>query len=394
MKYFKLFIVLVFFVIYSCDKEEFYSGQTETFIKYFGSEKSYEGVQVLAAEGGGYIILGNFENLNRGQDICIVRTDIYGNTIGPIKVYGGNYDDYGYTIKKNDAGYIIAGSTKMTASSDKEVYLVQINNAGDTLWTSSFGYNLDDEAYDVLVLDNQDLVITGYSKVSENNTDFLVAKASSLGVLDWSERHGLNFNEVGESIVKAGDYFIIGGSRNNDMTNSSNYNGFLAQVTNMGKTPLIKPYNTEGNSEISSIVSTGNNSYYAACTVESESGNESKINVIKFRHDDRNNIETLWMKEYGEGEQLFNQASLIRVNNNSVTIVGTSGTNIESGDLLLMKIDLEGNSPEYSYTGDGISFAGRSFDYTPDGGYILTGSNYSNENSVITLAKLNNQGKL
>ena len=59
-----------------------------------------------------------------------------------------------------------------------------------------------------------------------------------------------------------------------------------------------------------------------------------------------------------------------------------------------MNIDFEGNSPEYNYVGDGISFAGRSFDYTPDGGYIITGSNYSSTNSVITLAKLDNEGKL
>ena len=393
MKYFKLYIVLLFLVVNSCDKEEFYSGQAETFIKYFGGERPYEGIQVLATDDGGYIVLGNIENSNRRKDICIVRTDMYGNTIGPIKVYGSFYDDYGYAMKKNDAGYIIVGSTKTTNSSDKQVYLVQIDNSGDTLWTASYGFPLDDEANDIIVLDNQDLVITGYVKVSENNTDFLVAKFSSLGDSLWMLHLGVPiYNEIGNTIIKAGNYFIIGGTRNNDLTNSSNYNGFLAQVTDMGSTPLIIPFNTDGSSEINSIVSTGNNAYYAVCTVESESGNESKINIIKFKHDNDNSPETLWNKEYGE--RTFNSASYIRANNNSVAVIGTSGTNIDAGDLLLMNIDFEGNSPDYNYVGDGVSFAGRGFDFSSDGGYIITGSNYSIGNSVITLAKLDNEGKL
>ncbi len=392
MKYFKLLLVLVLFVIYSCDKEEFYSGQAETFIKYFGGDKPYDGIQVLAADDGGYIVLGNIENLNRRQDICIIRTDMFGNTIGPIKVYGDNYDDFGYAIKKNNAGYIIAGSTKQTTTAPKQIYLIQIDNEGDILWTNSFGDKLDDEANDILVLDNQDLVITGYSKVSENNTDLFVAKASSSGDSIWMHNHGLKFNEVGNTIVEAGNYFIIGGSRNSGSAENTTQSGYLLQVNNQGQNPLPIYFSTDGASEITSIVNAGNNNYYAACTLESELRDKSKISIINFKHDNNNNIVTLWSKEYGEGT--FNTASYVRSNNNSVTVVGTSGTNIETGDLLLMNIDLEGNSPEYIYTGDGISFAGKGFDFTSDGGYIITGSNYSNENSVIALAKLNNKGKL
>ncbi len=124
--------------------------------------------------------------------------------------------------------------------------------------------------------------------------------------------------------------------------------------------------------------------------MESSQRDESQIRIIKFKHDDRDRPEILWTKDFGE--QTFNRISCIRANNNSVTLVGTSGANIETGDLLLMKLDAEGNTPEYFYTGDGTSFKGTGFDYTSDGGYIITGSNYSSENSVITLAKLNSEG--
>lgn len=389
MKYKALYIIIFLSVIISCDKEEFFSGQEKTFIKYFGSGKPYSGVQVLASEDGGYIVLGNIESVNSRHDICLVRTDKYGNTLGAIKVYGGLYDDYAYAIKKNQSGYIIAGSTKSSISGDKDIYLVQIDNKGDTLWTSSFGNDLNDEAYDILVLDNGDLILTGYSEDPVDKWDLMIAKTSSMGILEWMFKYGYNENEVGNTIIEAGNYFIIGGSTNSRPKEFSSYNGYLVQVTKEGRIPYPVFFGSEGNSEVSSIAKTGDNTYYAACTVQSSQNEaESKINLIKFKHDYRDRIETLWTKEYGE--QLFNQVSFLRAGNNSIALVGTSGSaKNKAGDLLMMKLDLEGNTPEYFYIGDGISFIGTGFDFTPDGGYIITGSNYSNENSVITLVKMN-----
>lgn len=390
MKYFKLIIISALILVFACDKEEFSTHQAETFLKYFGSDSPYEGVQVLKADNGGYVILGNIENPGRSQDICLIRTDMYGNTIGPVLVYGGLFDDYGYAIKKNEAGYIIAGSTKDSRLGDKNAYLVQIDNAGVTLWTSIIGDNQEDEAYDVIVLDNHDLVLTGYSN-NENNSDLLIARTNSSGDSLWMRRHGLNNNnEIGNTIIQAGNYFIVGGSRNIS-TSESVRNGYLMQLTQQGTNPLPIPLETDGNSEVSSLTNAGTNTYYAACTSESLDNDQSTISLIKFRHDDRDRIEILWTNEYGE--QLHNQAACVKAYDNSVVLSGTSGTNIGTGDLLLMKIDAEGNTPEYYYTGDGISFAGNGFDFTADGGYILTGTNYSSENGVITLVKLNNQGK-
>ena len=63
--------------------------------------------------------------------------------------------------------------------------------------------------------------------------------------------------------------------------------------------------------------------------------------------------------------------------------------------MLVLKTDLSGNNPVYSYVGDGTSYVINDFDLTPDGGYILTGANYINSNcSFITLCKLDNEGNL
>ncbi len=392
MKYHKLLVILSFVVLFSCDNEEFSPDQALSFIKYYGSNKPYTGVQVLTGDDGGYIVLGNFENPGRSQDICLVKTDKYGNTTGPVLAYGGLFDDYAYAIKKNDAGYIIAGSTKASRLGDKNVYLIQINTEGDTIWTRTFGESYDDEAFDVLVLENGELVITGYTNESESNSELLVAKRTSAGQEVWFKpQRGYDKNEFGNAIIEAGNYFIIGGSTNSRPVGSTTYNKFLVQVTKEGTNASPYFYGTDGNSEISSISVAGDNSYFAVSNIESVQRDESEIECMKFKHDSRDRIEILWTKYYGE--QAFNKTAFSRVKNNSLVMAGTSGTNTETGDLLLVKLDLEGNTPEYAYKGDGVSFLGSGFDFTPDGGYIITGSNYSGENSVITLAKLSAEGQ-
>ncbi|MGD2033753.1 MAG: hypothetical protein PVF73_01775 [Bacteroidales bacterium] len=393
MKFNILLILFILSGIISCDKEEFSGRQAETFIKYYGGDKPYAGSQVMAVSGGGYIVLGNIENTGRSMDICLIRTDMYGNSIGPVLVYGGLFDDFGYAIKKNDAGYVIAGSTKQSSLGDKEVYLIQINEAGDTLWTSVFGGDYDDEAYDVLILDNGKIVLTGYSEVSDNDANLLVAKTNALGVPEWQKNdYGFDNNEFGNSIIEAGDYFIIGGSTNSRPVGYTTYNGYLLQVTREGTNPSPISFGTEGDSEITSVVNAGNNTYYAVCNIESLQRDESEIRIIKFRHDNRDRIEIIWSEYYGE--QLFNRIYGSKAGDNSLLLVGTAGSGSETGDLLLMKLDPEGNDPEYFYTGDGSSFVGTGIDFTSDNGYILSGTNFATENSVITLAKLNAEGRL
>ncbi|MBA7568335.1 hypothetical protein ES708_10056 [subsurface metagenome] len=396
MKNINLFLILPALFVISCDKEEFSTGQSESFIKYYGSNKPYTGVSVLTTDDGGCIILGNFENPGRSQDICLIRTDQYGNTIAPVLTYGGLFDDFAYAIKKNDNGYVIAGSTKESSQGDKDIYLIQIDEAGDTLWTSSFGsnFNLDDEAFDVLVLDNGDLVLTGYSEILDDNnihSDLLIAKINAADSLLWYEVHGQAKNEFGNAIIEAGDYFIIGGSTNS-RPEYNTYNGYMVQVTKEGTNPSPLFFGTEGDSEVTSIVDAGNNTYFAACNVQSPQKDESKVSIVKFNHDERDRITTLWTKDYGE--QIFSKISFGRANNNAVYFIGTSGENIETGDILLLRLDPDGNFPEYFYAGDGISFTGSTFDFAANGGYILAGTNYSTENSVIALIRLNSEGTL
>ena len=69
--------------------------------------------------------------------ICnIIKTDINGDTLWT-KTLTSRYN-FGYSVQQtNDNGYIIVGETKdnYNYGCESDVYIVKINENGDTLWT-------------------------------------------------------------------------------------------------------------------------------------------------------------------------------------------------------------------------------------------------------------------
>ena len=108
------------------------------FIKSFigvGNDFSYSIEQTF---DGGYIIVGSRGDIGNG-DVYIIKIDSSGNMIFT-KAYGDNAYEVGKSIEQiSDGGYIIVGATQSIDSSIDKIYLLRINQVGDTLWTRIIG---------------------------------------------------------------------------------------------------------------------------------------------------------------------------------------------------------------------------------------------------------------
>lgn len=389
----KLFTALVLVpLFFSCDEYEITSVQEQSFIKFFGGGLEDEGMKVLTTEKG-YLVMGNIKN-GTNQDICVIRTDKFGNAIAPIAAYGGEYDDYGYAIEPTPPnGYIIAGST-VSEYNDRDIFLVQIDTLGNTLWTKILGHSYDDEAFDVLVLDNGNLVFTGYTEISETNKDYFLYESNANGdSLRFSSDGTARKSEVILSIVESNSSYLMAGY---SYTSELDRNVFAIIWRGSGSAEQTFTNSIGLKSQVSAICSASSNEYYLACTVQPGQSSNSQIYIIKVNSE----LDIVWQKSYGE--QALNSASDIAIYDNSILITGTS-TNLAGtysdddilGDMLILETNLSGENTEYLYMGDGVSYRGKSLDHTPDGGYIITGANHINNiNSVITLCKLTAEGAL
>ena len=395
-----IIISILVFVCISCDNYEISDKQADSFIKYYGVGMEDEGIRVITTEEG-YLIMGTIENPGRGRDICIIQTDKFGNSIEPIRTYGGLFEDNGYAIKPHAGGYVIAGSTRRTEYSDLDIYLVQIDHTGDLVWDSIYGQIRDDEAYDVLVLENGNLVVTGYSEnysvsTGDRKKDILFLKTDRLGNRLKMKYTGTPEDDEAFSILQSGRIYMMAGYSNKLIAGSSQTQKTIyilrwAGEGPMDAAPLGNALPAGSGSWVQTVVSESNNEYYLACNVRESQGNDVSVHVLK--------IDTLWniLWQDSYGERTINAVSGLAIQNNSLYAVGTSTneTNEEnSGDILILKTSLTGENPVYYYTGDGESYLGNGFDFAPDGGYIITGTNFINTKSVITLCKLNAEGTL
>lgn len=396
--------ILIVFSIFalmsiSCDNYEISDIQAESFMKFYGVGMKDEGMKVITTNDG-YLIMGNVENPGRGKDICIIKTDKYGNSNQPVLTHGGLFEDYGRTIKANNNGYIIAGYTRTSENADKDVYLLQVSESGEYIWDSIYGRSGDDEAYGVLVLDNENIVITGYSESDDRIKEILFLETDPAGnIVNWNFIEDRPEDHVAFTIVKSGSKYMIAGYKNTEEVISTQPVRKIFVMRWTGDGPFdVNPavnYIPEGtSSRVEAIIPVTNNEYYLACNVNELQTNTSSVYILK--------IDTLWNIQWQKsfGERDFNIISDFSIHDNSLCIGGTSVDNVVSantnvkGDLWICKTSLTGENVQYYYSGDGASYIGKGFDHTADGGFIITGSNITGDNSIITLCKLNALGEL
>src|SRR5258708_2214580 len=112
----KIFSIILFFISAgNC------FGQQVTFQRSY-SKNYYTGTALFGDDvgfcvkqtfDGGYIIVGTTHLLSvTEQDICLIKTDVNGDTLWT-RFFGGNYNEIGSSvIQTSDSGYVIAGSTE------------------------------------------------------------------------------------------------------------------------------------------------------------------------------------------------------------------------------------------------------------------------------------------
>ena len=402
------FIAIIILFCTACDKFEISSKQAETFVRYYGIGMDDEGMQVIATDQG-YLIMANVKNPGSGRDICIIKTDKYGNTIAPITTIGGASDEIGYIIKPMGDGYIIAGSKKESQNAVKNVYYILLNSEGDfegndktiPLANINEAYAVfNNEAYDVFVEDDGELVFTGYTEYSATfeptqQRDILFLKYNiSANTAEFNRMGDKDEDEEAYSIALAYDTtYIFAGYK----TNSGRKKISLVRWDGKNNILVGEDISTVGNSEAKCIINTKNKDIYGDDIFIISCNNEvitdqSQILLVETDYTLRKDS-TVVLGSFGE--KSINTVQSMSFSNNSLYLCGTSSSGeSDYGDMLLIRLTQDGRNPQYLYMGDGTTYRGRGFDLTNENGYVITGASYLNEKSMITLYKVNSEGSL
>jgi hypothetical protein len=167
------------------------AGQYQWSNHYGGNEADW-GRRVLYNQDLGYYIVGNSNSYSSGDyDALVVKTDLQGNQLWS-KTYGtGNWEQINDAVFANDSGIVMVGSSQTLLGGGSDIYMVKLNQNGDTLWTKTFGGTGQDVANTIINVEDSMFIVGGeyYNQDSLLSKGFLM-KINQNGNVVW-------MNEVG-----------------------------------------------------------------------------------------------------------------------------------------------------------------------------------------------------
>ena len=342
-----------------------YAQPTVVWSKYFGGDQG-EAKSIQQTADGGYIVAGVARNphleavgYQAWGDGFVVKVDAEFN-LQWSKCYGSELTEYINMIKPcSDGGYVFVGMAQKLGYSNWQptsmaynAWIVKIDATGAVQWEKKYGGSHDDEARSVDFLPDGALVVTGYSRSVAD---------------DVIGNYGM------------ADYWIIKlDASNGEILTNQNYGG---EENDFGYSAVANPDGTTvavGESFSESVDVTCRNPRLIC---------ESDIWVIKTD----GNGEIIWNRCFGsnaQGSNFFNIGhKIIHTIDGGYAIVG-SGRNTHMGytfgldDLWIIKIDANGYSQWKNWYGGSYDDRGVSIKQTSDGGFIVAGDTYSDDDQV------------
>ncbi|MBP9673477.1 MAG: T9SS type A sorting domain-containing protein [Bacteriovoracaceae bacterium] len=194
-------------------------------------------------------------------DFWVMHIDSQGNLQWQ-KTYGGSLDELFSTIQKTtDGGYVMTG---YTTSNDGDItnhqglrdfWVVKVDNQGNLQWQKTYGGNKDDWPYSVQQTTDGGYIVAGLSNSNQGDVtdnlggyDFWLIKIDVQGNLQWQKTYGGSNQEGAEAIQETpdGGYIVIGSTLSSDGDVTNNYGGSdlwvlkLDSAVNNEELPSIK----------------------------------------------------------------------------------------------------------------------------------------------------------
>jgi hypothetical protein len=159
--------------------------------KFYGTPEIEKASDAIMTPQGDIFIVGTTTMYyDKSYQLYFLGLDQYGQVIGS-GVYGGAGWDFGYSIcQTSDSTFALAGETYSFGQGQSDVYLLQLNRVGDTLWTRTFGGADEDRAFALKLAPDSNLLIAGGSKSFGNGSfDFYVLKTTLSGDTIWTKTY-------------------------------------------------------------------------------------------------------------------------------------------------------------------------------------------------------------
>ena len=349
------------------------SSQSIVFNRTYSCPEYNYGRSAVETPDGGFLAVGASSNPSAGNtDVYLLHTDSAGNVLWE-KRYGGTGIDFGTSLEMtSDSGFIVAGYTSSYGAGTYDLYLLRLNQSGDTLWTKTFGGTDWDFAWSVQQTADKGFVVVGETNSSgAGNIDVFLVKTDSTGQTQWTKTYGGTDEDAGHFVRECitGGYIITGYTKS---FGNGNDDVYLIRTNDNGDTLWTKTFGTDSSDQGYCVQSLADSTFIiAGYAGHGVNGSEDGY-IIKT--DSLGN--SLWTRLYDIDSLNDRLNYVIPTYDNGYMFTGKMQSNLYGlggSDLYILKTDLGGfyaGSKVFGYKNNDEGFSVRA---TKDHGYIVCG---------------------
>ena len=342
----------------------------------YGGIDSHFGFSVKQTIDGGYIIAGSVENSMGIDDVFLLKVDQSGDTLWS-KKYGGAENDYGNVVRQtNDGGYVIFGHWRSFGSGGTDMFLIKTDENGNELWTKNFGGGDNEYGYSIEETNDGGFILCGATEsIGLGEYDVYLIKTDINGNMIWDKTFGGVWDEKGYSVKQTtdGGYIITGKAESFDVNGFSDV--YLIKTDANGNMIWEKTLGGSNTDDGYAVVQTIDGGYAICGNTYSFSNGSKDIYLLKT---DENGNE-LWYKNFG-GVEYDEGVSIEETTDLGFILVGATASFSQDApkrDFYIIKTDNLGNEQSFETYGGAENDYCYSVQQTTDGGYIVCGSAYS-----------------
>jgi len=184
-------------------------------------EKEGEQVGSIIGTSQGFLIIGSKEIPKKRWDMWLMHIDKQGEVLWS-QSYGGSDNEMGNALAvMPDGSYVLAGFTYSYAEGSLDAWVVKVNHRGEKVWDRVFGGLSTDEAFDVIITKEKNILMIGYTDVyiadknynntSNNGNDVLAVLLDTHGKELWKETIGGIGTQRAYAVVEKDEAYFLAG---------------------------------------------------------------------------------------------------------------------------------------------------------------------------------------
>ena len=277
---------------YGAGRDDIYLIRTDSagdtlWTRAYGGPDPDLGFSVRQTADRGYVVAGGTRSLGAGSwDVILIKADSIGDAVW-VQTYGDTDPDLGFSVRETaDGGYIIAGRSRSYGAGGDDVYLIRTDDAGDTVWTRTYGGPDDDEGYSVDETADGGYIVVGKTRsFGGGPCNVYLIKTDGVGDTVWTRTYGGRAVDWGSGVEQTtdGGYVVVGRTYEFGAGGSDVY---LVKTDDAGDTVWTRTFGGPEDDWGYSVAQTADSGYVIAGWTESFGAGDFDVYLIKTEPED------------------------------------------------------------------------------------------------------------